>query len=127
MSFDPALSTTKDWVRLLIGDDDPANEALADATIEAIITEVTNLGATGEGIKYCAAAQAGELLAASWTANSAGKVEKAVSKLRIQYGGGGAGSAIETYNTYLAGLKEKCTRLSLSGAPSARPALLKAW
>lgn len=122
MSFDPALSTTKDWVRLLVGDDDPANESLADDTINAIITEVTNLGASGEGIKYCAAAQAGELLAASWTANSAGKVEKAVSKLRIQYGGGGAGSAIETYNTYLAGLKEKCTRLSLS-----RPAVLKAW
>jgi len=122
VSWDPALPTNKDWVRLLIGDNDPLDEALADATIEAIITEVTNLGATGEGIKYCAAAQAGELMAAGWTASSAGHVEKAVSKLRIQYGGGGTGSAIETYNSYLAGLKQKCTHYSLS-----RPALLKAW
>lgn len=122
MSFNPALPTDRDWVRLLIGDNDPADETLADETIDAIITEVTNLGANGEGIKYCAAAQAGELVAAGWTASTKGAVEKAVSKLRIQYGGTGGGNAIELYNTYLAGLREKCTRLSLS-----RPASLKAW
>ena len=122
MSFDPALPTNRDWVRLLIGDDDPLSESLADATIDAIIAEVTNQGAAGDGIKYCAAAQAGELLAAGWTAASAGKVEKAVSKLRIQYGGGGSGSSIDIYNAYLAGLKQKCTHYSLS-----RPAMLKAW
>lgn len=120
-TFDAALQTDKDWVRLLIGDTD-SPFAVEDESIKAIIIEVTRLGANGEGIKYCAAAQAGELVAAGWTAASAGKVEKAVSKLRIQYGGSGGGSAIELYNGYLAGLKQKCTHYSLS-----RPASLKAW
>lgn len=121
MSFDPSLPTDKDWVRLLIGDTD-APETLADSTIEALIAEALALGASAEGAKYCAAAQAGGLMAAGWTASSSGIAEKTVSKLRIQYGGGSSGSAVEVYNTYLAGLKEKCTRLSLS-----RPSVLKAW
>lgn len=120
-TFDSSLLTDKDWVRQLIGDT-ASPFALDDETILAIIAEVTANGAATAGIKYCAAAQAGELLAAGWTASSAGKVEKAVSKLRIQYGGGGGGSAIDVYNTYLAGLKQKCTHYSLS-----RPAFIKAW
>lgn len=122
MPFNPALPTDLDWVRLLIGDDDPTNEALADATIAAIIAEVQALGASATGTKYCAAAQAGELMAAGWTASSSGVVEKTVSKLRIAYGTGGGGSAIDAYNSYLTGLKAKCTNLSLSA-----PAGLKAW
>ena len=122
MSFDPALPTDKDWVRLLVGDYDPTDETLSDDTINAIIAEVLAHGASAEGAKYCAAAQAGGLMAASWTATSGGKAEKTVSKLSIQYSGGGSGSAIEVYNGYIAGLKEKCTRLSLS-----RPSVLKAW
>lgn len=122
MSFDPALPTDRDWVRLLIGDDDTLHEQLADATIDAIIVEVLAQGATATGAKYCAAAQAGQLVAAGWVAAQAGKVEKQVSKLRIQYGGGGQASALDAYDKYLASLAQKCTHLSLS-----TPALLKAW
>lgn len=122
MSFNPALPTDRDWVRLLIGDDDPLHEQLADETIDAILTEVLANGASAAGAKYCAAAQAGQLAAAGWVAGQAGKVEKQVSKLRIVYGGGGQNSALEAYNTYLAGLAQKCTHLSLT-----TPALLKAW
>ena len=122
MSFDPALPTDRDWVRLLIGDDDPLHEQLADATIDAIIAEVLANGASAAGAKYCAAAQAGQLVAAGWVAAQGGKVEKQVSKLRIQYGGGGQASALDAYDKYLAGLAQKCTHLSLT-----TPALLKAW
>lgn len=122
MSFNPSLPTDRDWVRLFIGDDDPLHEQLADATIDAILVEVLAQGATAAAAKYCAAAQAGQLVAAGWVASQAGKVEKQVSKLRIQYGGGGQSSALEAYNLYLTGLAQKCTHLSLS-----TPALLKAW
>lgn len=122
MSFNPALPTDRDWVRLLIGDDDPAHEQLADETIDAIIAAVLAEGATASGAKYCAAAQAGKLVAAGWVAAQAGKVEKQVSKLRIQYGGGGQSSALDAYDKYLTDLARKCTHQSLS-----TPALLKAW
>lgn len=122
MSFNPALPTDRDWVRLLIGDDDPLKESLNDGTIDAILTEVIAGGASAVGAKYCAAAQAGQLVAASWVSAQAGKVEKQVSKLRIQYGGGGQGSALAAYNEYLTGLAQRCTHASLS-----TPALLKAW
>lgn len=122
MSFDPALPTDRDWVRLLIGDDDPADEQLQDSTIDAIITEVLAHGASAQGAKYCAAAQAGALLSASWISDTRGRAEKAVSKLRIQYAAGSQGSAMEQYTAYLKSLQEKCTHQSLS-----TPALLKAW
>lgn len=122
MSFDPALPTDRDWVRLLIGDDDPLHEQLADATLDAIIVEVLAQGATAGAAKYCAAAQAGRLVAAGWVASQAGKVEKQVSKLRIQYGGGGQSSALDAYDKYLDVLAQKCTHQSLS-----TPALIKAW
>lgn len=122
MSFNPALPTNRDWVRLLIGDDDPLHEQLEDATIDAILTEVLAQGASAAGAKYCAAAQAGRLVAAGWVASQAGKVEKQVSKLRIQYGGGGQSSALDAYDKYLNGLAQQCTHQSLS-----TPALLKAW
>lgn len=122
MSFNPALPTNRDWVRLLIGDDDPLHEQLADATIDAILVEVLANGASAAGAKYCAASQAGQLVAAGWVAAQAGKVEKQVSKLRIQYGGGGQASALDAYDKYLATLAQQCTHLSLT-----TPALLKAW
>ena len=122
MSFDPTLPTDRDWVRLLTGDDDPLNEQVADATIDAVLVEVLAQGASAGAAKYCAAAQIGALVAAGWTFASGGVVEKQVSKLRIQYAGGGANSALEAYDTYLKGLAQKCTHLSLS-----TPAILKAW
>jgi hypothetical protein len=122
VSFDPSLPTDKDWVRLLIGDTDPTDEAVDDSTIAAILVEVMANGASAAGAKYCAAAQAGSVAAAFWIASTGGVVEKQVSKLRIQYGGGGQQSALAAYDAYLNGLRQKCTDLSLS-----KPALLKAW
>jgi len=121
VSFDPSLPTDKDWVRLLIGDTDPTDEAVTDATIAALLVEVQAHGASAEAAKYCAAAQAGSVAMAFWMASTGGIVEKVVSKLRIQYAGGGTQSALEAYDNYLNGLRQKCTHLSLS-----RPAILKA-
>lgn len=120
-SFDPALPTDKDWVRILIGDTDVADQAIADETIAAILAEVIALGASANAAKYCAAAQAGSVAMAAWMSSTSGIVEKVVSKLRIQYAGGGQQSALEAYDSYLDGLRRKCTDLSLS-----QPALLKA-
>lgn len=119
-TFDASLLTDKDWVRVLTGDT-AAPFALQDETILVILAEVTVLGASAEGAKYCAAAQAGSVAAAHWMSMTGGIVEKVVSKLRIQYAGGGTQSALEAYDNYLATLRQKCTHLSLS-----KPALIKA-
>lgn len=121
-TFDPALATDKDWVRLLTGDT-AAPFALQDETIEALLTEASAQGASAAGRKYCAAAQAGSMALAHWMHIGGGIVEKQVSKLSITYAGGGSGSgATEAYTAYLQGLKAKCTELSLTA-----PAAIKAW
>lgn len=120
-TFDPALSTDKDWVRLLIGDT-AAPFTLQDETIEALLTEALALGASALGSKYCAAAQAGEVALSRWTASGGGTVEKQVSKLKISYIGSSNSGATDAWRGYLAGLKTKCTQLSLT-----RPAVIKAW
>jgi len=122
MSFDPALPTDRDWMRLLTGDTDTANEQLADTTLDALLVEAVAHGASAAGAKYCAAAQAGELMAARWQVTAGPIAEKTVSKLRLVYQGGSQSSAIESYRAYLTTLKDKCTQLSLQS-----PSLLKAW
>jgi hypothetical protein len=119
VSFDPALPTDRDWVRLLIGDTDPLHEALTDATIDALIAKALVYGASAEGAKYCAAATAGLSALARWQNMGGAVVSKQVSKLSITYKSGGESDA---YRGYLDGLKQQCTALSLSS-----PAILKAW
>lgn len=120
-TFDPALSTDKDWVRVLIGDT-VAPFTIQDETIEAILVEAIATGASALGAKYCAAAQAGEVALSRWTALGGATIEKQVSKLKISYIGSSDSGATDAWREYLKGLKQKCTQLSLSS-----PAVLKSW
>ena len=83
MSFDPSLGTDRDWVRLLVGDTDTANEYLTDAEYDMVVTEQT---AGGASRKYFAAALALPMLYAKWNAEGKGVVDKQMSKLRIRRG-----------------------------------------
>lgn len=117
-TFDPSLGTKKDWVRLLTGDTDTSNAKLQDETIEAILTKAIEQGASEAGAPYCAAAQAGEMIAARWTVKDEAAIEKVVSKLRIRKSEGEG--PLSVYRAHLADLRAKCTHLSLS-----RPSLIK--
>lgn len=103
-TYDPTLPTTKDWVRLLIGDTDTSDAALTDEEIAAIITEETK--SKSSATKYCAAARAGEIAFARWQMKGGGVVEKAVDGLRIERGDGE--EAGKAYRDYLKELRAKC-------------------
>ncbi len=117
--LDPTLSSDIDWVRVMIGDSDINTRQLEDDTIAALLAEAVTRGARTGGAKYCAAAQAGELLAARWQAKDKGAVSKQVSKLRIRFADG---QALKAYREYLNTLKCRCTELSISG-----PSMIKSW
>lgn len=72
-TYDPTLPTAKDQVRLLIRDTDPANAHLQDTEIAWFVTQNDNV--------YFAAADAAENIAATY----AGRADKTVGPLRIQY------------------------------------------
>ncbi len=82
VTYDPSLSTDKDWVRLLIGDRDTSFKAdgttpkatLDDNEILALLVEEPN--------KYLAAARAAGLI----LNRTRGMISKQVDDLRITYG-----------------------------------------
>lgn len=92
-TYDAALSTDKDWVRLLIGDSDVDAGAngntkaqLFDAEITALLAAERSNGLSGgeSSQVYLAAARALELLATRWMAQGKGIVEKRVGQLQIR-------------------------------------------
>ena len=99
-TFDPALATTRDWVRLEIGDHVVASAALEDESIDAIVAEEAN--------KYLAAARCAEILVARWESKRAGRTEKQVDNLRIRWNDGASES---DYRAHIAYLREKGAEL----------------
>jgi hypothetical protein len=92
-TYDSSLGTNRDWVRLLIGDTDTASAQLQDEEIDAILAEEP---ATGQALKYMAAARALGALHAGWSSQGAGVMEKQVSRLKIKYGvESGASKAVQ--------------------------------
>jgi len=90
-TYDDALTTNKDWVRLLTGDTDvPANCRLSDEEIGAIIAESVALNGTGKWTKYCAAADALALVAQTGALVEAvgGVRSKRVGRVTIERGAG---------------------------------------
>lgn len=89
-------ATDEHWVRFLIEDTDVSPESDAeftDSEITAVLGEET---ATGEGLKYAAAATLLSTLQIEWMKKGKGVAEKQVSKLRIRYGfGPSVGGALE--------------------------------
>jgi hypothetical protein len=92
-TYDPELPSNRDHVRFLIGDTDTAAALLSDEEIDAVITAET---ATGDALKYYAAARCLEALVTRWASAGHGVVEKQVSKLRVRRGlGESAGAVLE--------------------------------
>lgn len=75
MSFDPALPTDRDKVRLLLGDTDTADEQLTDGQYDFVIAE-------NPGSIYFAAATAARLIARTFTSRAS---SKRVGPLSISY------------------------------------------
>jgi hypothetical protein len=83
-TYDPTLPTDRDWVRFLISDTDVvANAQLQDEEIDAVVADET---ATGEALKYYAAARCLSVLFQRWTSSGHGVIEKQVLQLRIRRG-----------------------------------------
>lgn len=95
-TFDPALGTTRDWVRLEIGDHVIASAALEDESIDAIVAEEAN--------KWLAAARCAEILMARWETKRAGRDEKQVDNLRIRWN---TSSSETEYRRHIMYLREK--------------------
>lgn len=82
VSYDPSLSTDKDWVRLLISDRDTSLKA-DDITPKAVLDDNEILALlVEEPNKYLAAARAADLV----LSRTRGMVSKQVDDLRITYG-----------------------------------------
>jgi hypothetical protein len=96
-TYDPALSTDKDWVRFLVGDRDVSDPRLQDEELYALLREEAN--------KYLAAAAAAELI----LGRNGGLVEKQVGDLRLKWGG----SAQDQYQKYIDHLRRKGAGLTL--------------
>ena len=103
-TYDPALSTDKDWVRFLIGDRGPDVFKLDDDEIAALLVEEAN--------KYLAAARAGDVI----LTRSQGLVAKEVDTLRLAW----SDSPDNAYRLHIQALREKGALLTLqqSGRPS---------
>lgn len=101
-TYDAALPTDKDWVRLLVGDRDMSAPKLQDEEIDALVLENKN--------KYLAAAAAAELI----LARTHGMVEKQVGDLKIKY----SDDVKSAYRDYIKHLREKGAQLLLT--PTAR-------
>jgi hypothetical protein len=96
-TYDVALATDKDWVRLMSGDRDVAKPKLQDEEIAALLVEEAN--------KYLAAARACEII----FARTGGIVTKQVGDLRIQY----SGSEKNAYLTHIQTLRRRGAELTI--------------
>ncbi len=92
-SYDPSLSTDKDWVRFYIGDTDLDPDAvdLQDEEILAVIADERNS-------KYLAAARCGEII----IARTQGVVSKNVDNLGLSFGD----SPTSSFRSHLQKLRE---------------------
>lgn len=82
-TYDAALGSNKDWVRWLIGETDTDASVIADEEILAVLTEET---ATGQALKYYAAARCLAVLKNRWAKSGDGIVSKRVGDLSRQFG-----------------------------------------
>ncbi len=98
-TYDPAIPTDKDFVRLMSGDRDISRPALYDGEIEMLLSEEVN--------KYLAAARACELI----LSRSKGLVTKQVGDLKLQY----ADSEKSAYFRHSQKLREQGARRSSTG------------
>lgn len=102
-TYDPNLSTDKDWVRFKIGDRTASALLLEDQEIEELLAEEIQINGSGRHIKYLAAAQAGKLI----LNKGRGAVSKSVGSLSLSWSDNPEGA----YGRYLDGLRERGAEL----------------
>lgn len=89
-TYDINLSTSKDAVRLLIGDTNVSNPALVllqNEEIAAIIARESQNGSiTGQALEYFAAATCLESVIVLWAGKGKGKLDSSVAVLSVHYG-----------------------------------------
>lgn len=82
-SYDPTLPTNRDHVRLLISDTDSATALFSDEELTSLLADET---ATGQALKYFAAARCLEILVAKWAGSGRGEIEKQIDTYRVRRG-----------------------------------------
>lgn len=82
-TYDPNLSTERDFIRFLIGDTS-APFTLSDEEIDALILDSTY--GESRARKYFVAADALTFLSLRWASSGKGITSKSVSRLSISYG-----------------------------------------
>lgn len=84
-TYDPTLPTDADHVRFLVGDTDTTDALFQDEEIAAVLAEEA-VTASGQSLKYFAAASLLSMLWARWSAAGQGISAKTVGRLHIEYG-----------------------------------------
>jgi hypothetical protein len=114
MTYDPTLSTDKDWVRFLIGDRGTSTGVGTTITGARFSDEEILAVVAAEPNKWLAAAQCGDRIVAA----GAGAVAKAVGDLKLEW----SDASDSPYMRALDRLRERGARelLSTTGAHSLR-------
>lgn len=118
MSYNPALPSDRDWVRLLIGDTDTTREMLTDGEIDGVLAEVTaSYAITNAARKYLAAAKCLEILHTEWMSRGRGISSRKVDDLTVVYGTGAGINVDAAMQAKISSLKIEAARLA-GPAPS---------
>lgn len=114
ITYDPTLSTDRDWVRFLTRDTNLVTAALQDEEIDAMLLEETVR--VPAALKYVTAARVLDLLVASWAGVSHGLKAKTVGRLKLEWGGDGGNleALHERINYLLRRAAEICERRPLA-------------
>lgn len=102
LTFDPALPTDRDWVRLECGDCIDGKMTIADQTIDEILLEEPN--------RYFAAARCCELILVLRDKARGGVVEKEVDEVRIRFGSSGSSGNVSDYQQHVTWLRTEGAR-----------------
>ncbi len=87
VTYDPTLSTDRDWVRFLTRDTSLTAAALQDEEIDAMLLEESV--SVPAALKYVTAARVLGLLVSQWASVSQGLKSKTIGRLKLEWGGDG--------------------------------------
>lgn len=96
-SYDPSLSTDRDWVRFLVSDTEVATAKVQDEEIDAVLSEESGGVAVAAALKYVAAARILSMLSSRWASAGGGVMAKTLSRLRLEWGISGDTAEVINY------------------------------
>lgn len=117
-SYNPAVPSDLDFVRLKCGDTDPTSPQLQDEEIAALLADEANFfpGST-LAVRYSAAATALSMLLARWAGAGRGVVSIQVSRLSIHQGVDQ--SAVDAVRAEISSLKAQALAAAMGSGGSA--------